>query len=62
MSDFARRAVVVLGVLLAAFGGAWLAYFITGLTLRPDSWRVGLLMAGFGLIPLVVGFVLVSRV
>jgi hypothetical protein len=46
----------------AAFGGVWLAYYIADVMLRPDLWRTGLLMASFGLIPLIVGFMLVSRV
>jgi hypothetical protein len=62
MSAFARSVVIVFGVLLAALGGAWLAYYIVDVMLRPDLWRTGLIMASFGLIPLVVGLVLVSRV
>jgi hypothetical protein len=62
MSAFARSVIIVFGVLLAALGGAWLAYYIVDVMLRSDLWRTGLIMASFGLIPLVVGLVLVSRV
>jgi len=62
MSDVARSAVIVLSVLLAAFGGGWLAYYIIDLMPQPDLWRASLVMASFGLIPLFVGFVLLSRV
>jgi hypothetical protein len=56
MSAFARSVVIAFGVLLAALGGAWLAYYIVDVMLRLDLWRNGLIMASFGLIPLVVAF------
>jgi hypothetical protein len=51
----------VLGVLLAALGGGWLAYYIAGAMLQPASWQESLLIGSIGLVPLFVGVLLVSR-
>ena len=58
MIGFGRK---LLGVLLAALGGGWLSYYVSGAMLQPAPWQGSLLVGGLGLIPLVVGFLLVSR-
>jgi hypothetical protein len=58
MTVFGRK---LFGTLLAALGGGWLSYYVSGAMLQPASWQANLLVGSFGLIPLVAGFLLVSR-
>ena len=57
----AHTGIHLLGVLVAAFGGGWLFYHVAVAMLESDLWQKSLLLGSVGLVPLLVGFLLVSR-